>query len=139
MCALQFKNNNCDAPIPAMIQQCGNWETCMNRDPTIVGRARVGAELIAEVVNGFVETLVSDIRVLILRPLNPSGIHSDFAVVLDRIHQHITFPISVTTSATPSSTYPVAYPGAIRTSLWIFFTVAHTKLGTCRVEARGRA
>ena len=29
----------------------------MNRDPTIVGRARVGAELIAEVVNGFVEPI----------------------------------------------------------------------------------
>jgi hypothetical protein len=37
----------------------------MNRDPTKVGRAKVGAELIAEVVNGFVEpiswkTLVRD-------------------------------------------------------------------------------
>ena len=40
-----------------MTQQCANWETCMNRDPAIVGRARVGAELIAEVVNGFVEPI----------------------------------------------------------------------------------
>lgn len=50
-----------------MIHQCGLWETCMNRDPTKVGRARVGAELIAEVINGFVEpitwkTLVSFLR-----------------------------------------------------------------------------
>lgn len=29
----------------------------MNRDPTVVGRAKVGAELIAEVVNGFVEPI----------------------------------------------------------------------------------
>lgn len=29
----------------------------MNRDPTKVGRAKVGAELIAEVVNGFVEPI----------------------------------------------------------------------------------
>ena len=29
----------------------------MNRDPTKVGRARVGAELIAEVVNGFVDPI----------------------------------------------------------------------------------
>ncbi|KAL0577395.1 hypothetical protein V5O48_004590 [Marasmius crinis-equi] len=56
-CALQYKNNNCASPIPAMIHQCGLWETCMNRDPTKVGRARVGAELIAEVVNGFVEPI----------------------------------------------------------------------------------
>ncbi|KAK0506440.1 Di-sulfide bridge nucleocytoplasmic transport domain-containing protein [Armillaria luteobubalina] len=57
MCALQFKNNLCQSPLPAMAQQCANWETCMNRDPTTLGRARVGAELIAEVVNGFVEPI----------------------------------------------------------------------------------
>ncbi|KAK7468461.1 hypothetical protein VKT23_002972 [Stygiomarasmius scandens] len=56
-CALEYRNNNCDTPIPAMVTQCGNWETCMNRDPTKVGRARVGAELLAEVVNGFVEPI----------------------------------------------------------------------------------
>ena len=58
MCQTQFKNNLCDVnPIPAMVQQCANWESCMNRDPSTVGRARVGAELIAEVVNGFVEPI----------------------------------------------------------------------------------
>ncbi|THU87759.1 hypothetical protein K435DRAFT_969766 [Dendrothele bispora CBS 962.96] len=56
-CALEYKNNACDTPIPAIITQCGNWETCMNRDPTKLGRARVGAELLAEVVNGFVEPI----------------------------------------------------------------------------------
>ena len=40
-----------------MLRQCGAWETCMNRDPTVVGRAKVGAELIAEVINGFVEPI----------------------------------------------------------------------------------
>ncbi|KAI0079088.1 hypothetical protein K474DRAFT_1659577 [Panus rudis PR-1116 ss-1] len=57
-CTLQFKTNLCATnPIPAMAHQCGVWETCMNRDPTKVGRAKVGAELIAEVVNGFVEPI----------------------------------------------------------------------------------
>ena len=57
-CAMQYKTNLCATnPIPAMSHQCGVWETCMNRDPTKVGRARVGAELIAEVVNGFVEPI----------------------------------------------------------------------------------
>lgn len=42
---------------PAMVSQCSNWETCMNRDPTTIGRARVSAELIAEVINGFVEPI----------------------------------------------------------------------------------
>jgi hypothetical protein len=58
MCSLQYTSNLCASnPIPAMAHQCGIWETCMNRDPTIVGRAKVGAELIAEVVNGFVEPI----------------------------------------------------------------------------------
>lgn len=67
VCAAQYKNNYCETnQIPAMTHQCAAWETCMNRDPTTVGRARIGAELIAEVVNGFVEpiswkTLVSAI------------------------------------------------------------------------------
>jgi len=57
-CALQHKSNLCaTSPIPAMAHQCSAWETCMNRDPSKVGRARVGAELIAEVVNGFVEPI----------------------------------------------------------------------------------
>ncbi|KAF9480426.1 hypothetical protein BDN70DRAFT_877564 [Pholiota conissans] len=59
MCAVQHTNNRCAEPniIPAMVQQCSNWEVCMNRDPTTVGRAKIGAELIAEVVNGFVEPI----------------------------------------------------------------------------------
>ncbi|KAJ3713513.1 Di-sulfide bridge nucleocytoplasmic transport domain-containing protein [Lentinula raphanica] len=59
-CALQYRNNYCDKPAmlaPALVHQCGEWETCMNRDPTKIGRARIGAELIAEVVNGFVEPI----------------------------------------------------------------------------------
>ncbi|KIJ21347.1 hypothetical protein PAXINDRAFT_104352 [Paxillus involutus ATCC 200175] len=58
VCASQYKNNFCgNNQIPAMTQQCAAWEACMNRDPTQVGRARIGAELIAEVVNGFVEPI----------------------------------------------------------------------------------
>ncbi|KAJ7480064.1 Di-sulfide bridge nucleocytoplasmic transport domain-containing protein [Mycena galericulata] len=57
MCALQYRNNLCENPLPAMAHQCAIWATCMSRDPTIVGRAKVGAEMIAEVVNGFVEPI----------------------------------------------------------------------------------
>ena len=57
-CTLHYNTNLCATnPIPAMAYQCGVWETCMNRDPTKVSLARVGAELIAEVVNGFVEPI----------------------------------------------------------------------------------
>ncbi|KAJ7139497.1 Di-sulfide bridge nucleocytoplasmic transport domain-containing protein [Mycena epipterygia] len=57
MCAQQHKNNLCENPLPAMAHQCAIWATCKSRDPTIVGRAKVGAEMIAEVVNGFVEPI----------------------------------------------------------------------------------
>ncbi|KAG1874088.1 Di-sulfide bridge nucleocytoplasmic transport domain-containing protein [Suillus tomentosus] len=58
MCATQYRNNLCESnPVPAMIQQCASWKTCMDRDPNMVGRARVGAELIADVINGFVEPI----------------------------------------------------------------------------------
>lgn len=58
MCSLQYRNNLCEVNVvPAMIHQCAKWEMCMNRDPAAVGRAKVSAELIAEVVNGFVEPI----------------------------------------------------------------------------------
>ncbi|KAJ3709463.1 Di-sulfide bridge nucleocytoplasmic transport domain-containing protein [Lentinula raphanica] len=50
-CALQYRNNYCDKPAmlaPALVHQCGEWETCMNRDPTKSG---------VLVVNGFVEPI----------------------------------------------------------------------------------
>ncbi|KAI5119799.1 hypothetical protein M0805_006596 [Coniferiporia weirii] len=57
-CAQLYKQNLCDiSPIPAMLHQCATWETCMSRDPKVVGRAKVGAEMLAEVVNGFVEPI----------------------------------------------------------------------------------
>lgn len=74
MCATQYKTNCGTHTVPAMSHQCGVWESCMNRDPSIVGRAKVGAELIAEVVNGFVEpiswkTLVSAVLPFLLVPI----------------------------------------------------------------------
>ncbi|KAI8983228.1 Di-sulfide bridge nucleocytoplasmic transport domain-containing protein [Trametes punicea] len=57
-CALLHKTNLCaQNAVPAMAQQCAAWELCMNRDPTKVGRARVSVEVIAEVVNSFVEPI----------------------------------------------------------------------------------
>ncbi|OCB89243.1 hypothetical protein A7U60_g3610 [Sanghuangporus baumii] len=57
-CAQLYKQNLCaTSPIPAMLHQCATWETCMNRDPKVVGRARVGAEMLAEVVNSFVDPI----------------------------------------------------------------------------------
>jgi len=40
-----------------MAAQCASWATCMNRDPRLIKRTRILAELMGDVVNGFVETM----------------------------------------------------------------------------------
>ena len=58
VCSVLYKNNFCEGNIvPHMFQPCGEWETCMNRDPSKIGRARIGAQLLAEIVNAFVENI----------------------------------------------------------------------------------
>jgi Di-sulfide bridge nucleocytoplasmic transport domain len=110
-CAAHYKANLCGSnPVPAMLRQCGAWETCMNRDPTVVGRAKVGAELIAEVINGFVEpiswkTLVGRILVTLIPGTERNGQfvspHPGLYVVLtcfhDNFRQFSTFPLSLET------------------------------------------
>lgn len=57
-CNLLYKTNLCaQGLVPAMAAQCAAWETCMNRDPSKVGRAKVTMEVIGEVVNSFVEPI----------------------------------------------------------------------------------
>jgi len=63
-CAEAFSANQCAGyrdlgrVAPALYGMCESWETCMNRDPKKVGgRAKVGAETMAEVVNGFVDVI----------------------------------------------------------------------------------
>ncbi len=43
--------------VPALARQCTEWELCMQRDPSLVGRGRVVAETIGEIVNSFVEPI----------------------------------------------------------------------------------
>ncbi|KAG9087737.1 hypothetical protein FRC06_002378 [Ceratobasidium sp. 370] len=68
-CTSQYLLNKCgpDLAIPHMKQFCDEWERCMQRDASVVGRARVAAETLAEVVNGFgfsVSTLLLIVMVL---------------------------------------------------------------------------
>ena len=57
-CALAYKTNLCvEGRIPAMAAQCAAWDTCMNRDPSKVGRAKVSLEVIGEVINSFVDQI----------------------------------------------------------------------------------
>ncbi|KAH7103130.1 nuclear membrane protein [Auriculariales sp. MPI-PUGE-AT-0066] len=58
-CRTEWEANHCASEYraPVLVHQCAEWQACMNRDPTVVGRARVTAEMVGEVVNGFVEPI----------------------------------------------------------------------------------
>ncbi|KAF9229812.1 hypothetical protein BS17DRAFT_771955 [Gyrodon lividus] len=100
VCASQYKNNFCETnQIPAMTQQCAVWEICMNRDPTTVGRARIGAELIAEVVNGFVEpiswkTLVFSLTSLSFLTLFVNTLLSLYRSRHQSVHSPPSYPVA---------------------------------------------
>ena len=71
ICARDFKDNKCDQPearVPAMESICNSWGKCMQRDPTMVGRARVSAHTFAEIINNFFQPISAKamVRIIIL-------------------------------------------------------------------------
>uniref|UniRef100_A0A060T6T0 ARAD1B14586p n=1 Tax=Blastobotrys adeninivorans TaxID=409370 RepID=A0A060T6T0_BLAAD len=56
-CTMQYLENNCRPDIrpPALHDECSRLEKCMEQDPSGIGRAKVTAETIAEIINSFVE------------------------------------------------------------------------------------
>jgi hypothetical protein len=107
VCAAQYKNNYCETnQIPAMTHQCAAWETCMNRDPTTVGRARIGAELIAEVVNGFVEPISWKTLVFSLTSLSFLTLFVNTLLSLYRSRHHPPSPTSYPGAPVPSFHQP---------------------------------
>ncbi|BGP55424.1 hypothetical protein JCM8202v2_003027 [Rhodotorula sphaerocarpa] len=57
-CAKKYVDNFCqERRIPALERKCAEWEECMNREVVVVGKTRVVAETLAEVVNGFVDVI----------------------------------------------------------------------------------
>ncbi|KAJ3033139.1 hypothetical protein HK097_004963, partial [Rhizophlyctis rosea] len=58
-CSQLYITNKCDPEtrVQYMEQACKEWELCMRRDPREVGRLKVGAETLAEILNKLVEPL----------------------------------------------------------------------------------
>ncbi|KAF9697120.1 hypothetical protein EKO04_004974 [Ascochyta lentis] len=56
-CVKNYRDNRCepDTRVPAMEMACGNWETCMNRDPNKLARASVTVKTFASIINSFFE------------------------------------------------------------------------------------
>ena len=73
-CARNFVDNRCEGSsrVPAMEVVCNNWDKCMKRDPTMVGRARVSASTFAEIFNSFVEPISYKAMVCRSLPLVPN-------------------------------------------------------------------
>lgn len=69
VCAREFKDNRCDrsSRVPAMETVCDNWEKCMNRDPSQVGRARVSAETFAGILSNFIDNL--SVKAMVSNPI----------------------------------------------------------------------
>jgi hypothetical protein len=56
-CHQQFEVNECDPkPIPALKDLCKAWQVCMYR-PATVSHTKAMAETIADIANGFIETI----------------------------------------------------------------------------------
>ncbi|TPX71510.1 hypothetical protein SpCBS45565_g01081 [Spizellomyces sp. 'palustris'] len=58
-CSKNYIENRCDPKtrVQYMQKACQEWEICMQRDPKEVGRLKVGAETLAEILNKLVEPL----------------------------------------------------------------------------------
>jgi hypothetical protein len=59
MCSQNYHLNRCGTTgaVPALASACASWQRCSARNPANVGRARVAAETVAEIVNGFVDVV----------------------------------------------------------------------------------
>eukprot|EP00736_Rhodelphis_marinus_P013175 Rmarinus@m.4634 len=101
LCSKSYIENRCSPPehqLPAMKQMCHHWELCMNRDPRIIGRTKLSAEALAEIVNGFIEPISYKTMVFFSIFLFGFLLISNFAFHLTRtrtipfLHQLPIFP-----------------------------------------------
>lgn len=58
-CSKQYIENRCspELRVPAMERSCVAWETCMKKDPSTTGRAKLAAETFAEVINSLIDPI----------------------------------------------------------------------------------
>jgi hypothetical protein len=69
-CAKDYVDNRCgpDIRVKALEAVCENWERCMNRDPSSVGRARISAHTFALIFNSFIEPISYKAMVCLTTP-----------------------------------------------------------------------
>lgn len=62
LCSREFYRNKCSVENgakrpPALERPCTMWAKCMNRDPQLIGKSKVLAETIADIVNAFFQPI----------------------------------------------------------------------------------
>jgi Di-sulfide bridge nucleocytoplasmic transport domain len=146
-CTKLYLANKCDPAhrIPHMESTCLEWEECMNRDPSVVGRARVAAETFAQVVNSFVEEISWKTLVregLISSPCTLSclsfgahvrciiraGIYPCVIGLLCRIYEYDALALSIQ-ARTPCPTTATTSPFDAHRNPCTFHTMGGWKLG----------
>ncbi|KAI9031820.1 Di-sulfide bridge nucleocytoplasmic transport domain-containing protein [Phycomyces nitens] len=58
-CRQRYSENYCSSPdlAPFLIPYCDQWEQCMQRDSTMIGRAKIGTRIFGELINSIIESL----------------------------------------------------------------------------------
>ncbi|KAH9815525.1 Di-sulfide bridge nucleocytoplasmic transport domain-containing protein [Melampsora americana] len=78
ICTDEYNNNRC-FPISQRTkfieQHCIEWERCMNQNPSLLSKSKIGAETFAEVMNGFVDVISWKTMIFILS-LIAAGIYA---------------------------------------------------------------
>jgi hypothetical protein len=89
LCANQYIDNKCEksSRLPALETVCESWEMCMNRDPNLLGRARVSAHTFAVIFNSFVDAIsykamVSRLSFLTSLSRPESGVEPDLSSLI---------------------------------------------------------
>lgn len=86
VCRKQYTANRCDPHlrVPAIEAACAQWEACMQRNPTLVSRARLSAETFAEIIEGFVEPISYKTMVFVVTAVGGAVFVSNLAFVVAR-------------------------------------------------------
>lgn len=62
LCSREYYRNKCsiengEQRVPALERACTTWSKCMNRDPQQLGKSKITAETLADIVNGFIKPI----------------------------------------------------------------------------------
>ncbi|KAJ1954846.1 hypothetical protein IWQ62_005659, partial [Dispira parvispora] len=114
VCTKNYIENRCspDTRVPAMETACLNWESCMNRDPKVVGRAKVSAETFAEIINGFIDPISYKTMAFFAVLLFGSVLLSHFAFNFMRHRNQKPAPVPTLTSHHPAPSVAPPYYAA---------------------------